>query len=165
MVISELIGVVLVGYGIWFASRGVQKHFGVDKEWWRPLTRKERYPYPFAGMLLGIVFVLLGLRFALDNVWAKAATLGYAGGGVFILVIVIGVIQPRLLHPGWYGALEDRLGRQAMARLKQAAFEVEVEEWIEIRASESAFGAWVNRVMPDQRRRPSRGYSKDSDRE
>jgi hypothetical protein len=143
----------------------VQKHFGSDKEWWRPLTRKERYPYPAAGVLLGIVFILLGLRFALDSVWARAPLLGYLGGAVFILVVAIGVAQPRFLHPAWYGTLEDRFGRKAMARLKRAAYEVQAEEWIEIRASESAFDAWANRVMPDQRRRADRGYHKDVDRE
>jgi hypothetical protein len=160
---SELIGVVLVGYGIWFAGKGVQKQFGSDKTWWRPLTRSERYPYPAAGVLLGIVFALLGLRFALDGVWAQAAILAWVGGGVFILVLVIGVVQPRFLHPRWYGVLEDRFGRKAMARLKGAAVAVPVEEWIEIRASDSALDAWANRVMPD--RRPGRGYAKDLDRE
>jgi hypothetical protein len=160
--IAELIGVALVGYGMWFAYKGLLRVAGDGKDWWRPLRNRKRYPYPAAGVLLGICFALLGLRFALNSVWPSAKILGYIGGGLFIVVLVIGVAQPRFLHPKWYGRLWDRFGKEGMSRLQRAAFALEDQEWIEINASPTTFSRWVDRVMP--RARPSgRGYSPNQD--
>jgi hypothetical protein len=159
MYVAELIGVALVGYGIWFAYKGLLRVLGEGKDWWRPLRNRKRYPYPAAGLLLGICFVLLGARFALNSVWDQAKILGYVGGALFLVVLVIGVAQPRFLHPRWYGRLWDRFGKEGMARLQRAAYALPDEEWTEINASPTAFGRWVDRVMP--RARPAgRGYSK-----
>jgi hypothetical protein len=163
--IAELIGVCLVGYGIWFAARGVKNHLGIEKDWWRPLGRGKRYPYPVAGVLLGVCFIFLGLRFALNNVWTHARISGYAGGALFVAVLVAGVAQPRFLHPRWYGRLEDRFGKTGVARLRRAAFQVEPEEWSEIVASEASFDEWVDRAMPRQMRRPGRGYAESKEDE
>jgi hypothetical protein len=160
VMIAELIGVCLVGYGIWFMSRGVKNHLGIDKDWWRPLGHQKRYPYPVAGILLGVCFVLLGLRFALNTTWGYANILGYAGGALFVVVLVIGVAQPRFFHPQWYSQLEARLGKKGMLRLRHAAFQVEADEWLEVVASEVSFNEWVDKVMPAQRLQQSRGYAR-----
>jgi hypothetical protein len=165
MWIAEFIGVILVGYGIWFASKGVNRQWGTEKDWWRPVTRQDRYPYPISGILLGVFFTLIGLRFALDTVWVNAKSLGYAAGGLFIVVVVIGVAQPRFLHPRWYGVLEDRLGKKELSRLRAAAFRVEPEEWVEIVASETAFDAWVKRAAPGSAQHTNRGYEKPAENE
>jgi hypothetical protein len=131
--------------------------FGTDKNWWRPKSRRERYPYPAAGILLGICFVTLGIRFALHYTWDNARVLGYVGGGLFVVILVAGVAQPRFLHPRWYGALEDRLGRKGMLRLRSAAFNLDQDEWLEVTASEDEFIAWVDRAMPGHKQ-TGRGY-------
>ena len=154
---AEMIGLVLVGYGIWFAARGVGMWFGTDKNWWRPKSRRERYPYPAAGILLGICFVILGTRFALNYTWDNARILGYVGGGLFVIVLVAGVAQPRFLHPRWYGALEDRLGKKGMLQLRSVAFNLDQDEWLEITASEVEFNAWVDRAIPGHKP-AGRGY-------
>jgi hypothetical protein len=160
--IAELIGVALVGYGMWFAYKGLLRVAGEGKDWWRPLHNRKRYPYPAAGVLLGVCFALLGARFALNSVWSSAKILGYIGGGLFVVVLVIGVAQPRFLHPKWYGRLWDRFGREGMSRLQRAAIALEDQEWIEINASPITFSRWVDRVMP-RARRPGRGYSPNQD--
>ena len=157
---AELVGLFLVGYGIWFTSEGVRRYWGTGKDWWRPLGRKRRYPYPVSGILLGFCFVVMGLVFVLNNVWAHARSLAYAGGALFILVVVFGLIQPRVLHPRWYGALEDRLGKKTLSRLRSAAIQMEDQEWVEVIATEDAFNAWVERMTPGLRRAPQRGYQK-----
>ena len=162
MYLAELIGVFLVGYGIWFAAQGIHKALGTDKDWWRPRRSKRHYPYPFAGFMLGICFVLLGARFALNTVWPHASILGYVGGGIFVLVVVIGVAQPRFLHPRWYGRLEDRFGREGVQRLKAEALRLEEETWIELEATETAFDQWVKRVMP-QAPGAGRGFKQRTD--
>ncbi len=159
MIVAETIGLALFGYGIWFGVRGIGMLFGTNREWWRPTSRNKRYPYPAAGALLGIFFMLLGGRFVLHYAWEQAPILGYVGGGLFLVVLAIGVIQPRPLHPRWYGLLEDRLGKKAIPRLRSAALQMETEEWIEITASETLFGEWVNRTIPWQERQ-GRGYRK-----
>ena len=156
---AEVIGLALVGYGVWFAIRGIGMLVWGRRDWWRPLDRRKRYPYPVAGVLLGLCFVLLGLRFALHFSWEGAPVLGYTGGGLFVLVFVIGVAQPRFLHPQWYRALEDRLGKEAMRHLRAAAFKLEKEEWIEVDATDESFNAWVDETAPQQRVQ-SRGYKK-----
>ncbi|MBN1639816.1 MAG: hypothetical protein JXA09_01180 [Anaerolineae bacterium] len=158
-VAAELIGLFLVGYGIWYGARGVGMWFGTSKEWWRPSNRRARYPYPVSGILLGISFVLLGARFALHYVWGRAPLLGYIGGGLFLVVLAVGVGQPRFLHPHWYGALEDRLGRQGMMHLRSAALELDAETWSEVNASDQAFDDWVRETVPTQRP-ASRGYQR-----
>jgi len=161
--IAELIGVCLVGYGIWFTYKGILRALGDDKDWWRPLRNRKRYPYPVAGALLGMCFILLGARFALNRVWRHASVLGYAGGGLFVVVLIVGVAQPRFLHPKWYGRLWDRFGREGMSRLRRAAYELEDTEWTEINASPLTFDRWVDRVMP--RVKPAgRGYKQDTGR-
>ena len=81
---------------------------------------------------------------------------------MFIVVLVIGIAQPRIFHPRWYGRLWDRFGREGMQRLKRAAHELEDDEWIEIDSSALTFDRWVERVMP--RVRPSaRGYKQKQD--
>ena len=159
MVIAELIGLFLVGYGIWFGARGIGLWVGTSREWWRPSSRKGRYPYPASGVLLGIFFMLLGGRFALHYAWEGAPILGYVGIGLFAIVLAVGVGQPRFLHPPWYGALEDRLGKKGMHRLRSAAFKLDAEEWGEVNASDEAFDAWVKEAVPAQRA-VSRGYQK-----
>jgi hypothetical protein len=163
LVIAELIGLALIAYGIWFAGRGVLIWVNGKKDWWRPIDRSNRYPYPAAGVLLGVFFVILGLRFALNGVWAHAAILGYVGGALFLIVLAIGVGQPHFLHPPWYRELEDRLGKKGMQKLRAAAFEMDKEEWSEIAESESAFEAWVKRAAPAQVQRQSRGYRSDTE--
>ena len=148
MYIAELIGVFLVGYGIWFAYKGILRELGYGKDWWRPLRDRKRYPYPVAGLLLGLCFVLLGARFALNSVWQNARILGYVGGGLFVVVLLIGIAQPRFLHPKWYGRLWDRFGKEGMSHLKRAANELEDVEWAEIDASPLTFDRWVDQVMP-----------------
>jgi hypothetical protein len=160
--IAELIGVFLVGYGIWFTNRGIQRALGADKDWWRPLRNRKRYPYPAAGALLGVCFACLGARFALNNVWGHAPILGYVGGGLFAVVVVVGIAQPRFLHPRWYGRLWDRYGREGMARLRRAAYELEDEKWVEIDSSEITFDRWVERVMP-RFSSADRGYKQGTD--
>jgi hypothetical protein len=136
-----------------------------EKDWWRPLSRQQRYPYPAAGMILGLCFVVLGLRFALHNVWAQATTLSYVGIGLFVLVLVLGVVQPRFLHPGWYGRLQDRLGKQRLLLLQREAQKTEPGEWTEIIASDAAFEQWVNRNAPSSAQGRRRTYAKDTKRE
>ena len=131
--------------------------FGTDKNWWRPKSRRERYPYPVAGILLGICFAILGTRFALNYTWDNARVLGYVGGGLFVIVLVAGVAQPRFLHPRWYGALEDRLGKKGMLRLRSAAFNLDPDEWLLVTASEDEFNVWVDRAIPGHKP-AGRGY-------
>jgi hypothetical protein len=161
--VAELIGVSLVGYGIWFTYKGILRILGDGKDWWRPYQNRRRYPYPAAGALLGLCFALLGARFALNSVWARAAILGYIGGGLFVIVVVIGIAQPRFLHPKWYGRLWDRFGREGIARLRRAACALEDQEWREIDSSALAFERWVDRVMPPARK-AGRGYKQNPDR-
>jgi hypothetical protein len=101
--------------------------------------------------------VLLGLRFALHFSWEGASILGYVGGGLFVVVFVVGIAQPRFLHPRWYGVWEDRLGKKGMRRLRAAAFKLDQEEWLEVDATEESFNAWVDRAVPHTPK-PSRGY-------
>jgi hypothetical protein len=154
-----LIGMALIGYGIWFGARGVVMWITGKKDWWRPADRRSRYPYPVAGILLGVFFVILGARFALHYVWPNAAILGYVGGALFLIVLAAGVGQPRFLHPPWYGELEDRLGRKGVQQLRAAAFKMDKEEWVEIAESDSEFSEWVARTAP-ARVHQSRGYKK-----
>ena len=86
--------------------------------------------------------------------------LGYGGGALFVVVLLAGIIQPRFLHPKWYGDLEDRLGKKAMVRLKGEAVELDVEEWQKVTASRESFDAWVDDVLPQQLRK-SRGFKRD----
>lgn len=162
---TEFVGLVLVGYGIWYGYKGLVRLLTGEKDWWRPSNRKQRYPYPVAGVLLGITFVVLGLRFALHNVWAQARSLGYVGIGLFVLVLLIGVVQPRFFHPGWYGRLQDRLGKQRLMLLQQAARQVPSDEWTEITATEGAFDHWFDRNAPNAAPSRRRGYNKPTDRE
>ena len=157
MIVAELIGMVLIGYGIWFGARGVRIQFSTDKEWWRPTDRHKRYPYPVSGILLGVFFILLGGRFALNYAWEQAALLGYIGGGMFVIVVAIGVAQPRIFHPKWYRQLEDRLGKKTVAKVRAAALKMDTEEWIEIVASEARFEEWLQETAP-RTGRASRGF-------
>lgn len=159
--IAELIGVIMIGYGLWFGFRGLRMHFSADKSWWRQLSHRERYPYPAAGVLLSAVFVLGGMVFLLNYVVPNAAYFGYAAGITFILVLVVGVWQPRILHPRWYRDLEDRVGKSGLQKLKTAAYEMPTEEWRQVIASDAEFEAWVSRTLPAQpRRKAGRGYRK-----
>jgi hypothetical protein len=160
VIFAELMGVFLVGYGIWFSAEGVKKILDGAKDWWRPVKGRRRYPYPVSGILLGVCFVLMGLVFALSNTWQHHRDLAYAGGGMFVFVLIIGVGQPRFLHPRWYGELEDRFGRDGMLRLKRAALQVDDSEWKEIVSTEAGFAEWVSRTMPREMNKPSRGYRK-----
>lgn len=155
---AELIGLVLVVYGVWFGFRGVKMYLGDDKSWWRQPSRKERYPYPAAGFLLGVVFVLAGLAFLLHFAWANARILGYVAGGIFLVVLIIGTVQPRILHPRWYGQLERQFGRKGMDQLRAAAYALPIEEWREVIASNETFNAWVVQTAPAQPRHQSRAY-------
>jgi hypothetical protein len=146
--IAELIGVFLVAYGIWFTYQGILRALGDGKDWWRPLQNRKRYPYPAAGALLGMCFVSLGARFALQSTWDRASVLGYVGLGLFAIVLVIGTVQPRFLHPKWYGRLWDRFGKEGMSHLERAACQLEDKEWQEINSSTLTFDRWVERVMP-----------------
>jgi hypothetical protein len=163
--VAEFVGVCLVAYGIWYSYKGVMRLAGSEKDWWRPLSRRQRYPYPAAGILLGICFAVLGLRFALHNVWAQARTLGYVGIGVFALVLVAGVVQPRFLHPRWYGRLQDSLGKERVLLLQREAHKASNDEWVEIAASESAFDQWVKRTAPSSTPSRRRTYTRNTDRE
>lgn len=165
MIIAELIGVFLVGYGMWFTAEGIKRHFGGAKDWWRPVKGKRRYPYPIAGALLGVCFADMGLVFALHNLWAYARSLVWVGVGLFVLVLATGIGQPRFLHPRWYGELEDRYGKKGLMRLKREAFLMEEEEWQEIASSESAFKQWVGRTMPHRARSSNRGYERPEEDE
>jgi hypothetical protein len=158
VIIGELMGVFLVAYGIWFSAEGVKKLMDAAKDWWRPIKGTRRYPYPVAGILLGICFVLMGLVFALSNVWAHARVLVWVGIGVFVLVLAAGIGQPRFLHPRWYGELEDRLGRKGMMQLRRAAFQTEDEDWKEIASSKAFFDEWVKRTAPKDMQPSGRGY-------
>lgn len=159
--VAELIGIALVAYGIWFAARGVDMMwFNAKKDWWRPIRHQNRYPYPVAGILLGVCFALLGLRFALNNVWDQARILGLAGGALFVIVLVAGVSQPRFLHPKWYGELEDRFGKKAMIRIRAAAYAMDGEEWSEVSATDETFKRWVERTAPKVEEPKNRGYTK-----
>jgi hypothetical protein len=109
--------------------------------------------------MLGIFFVLLGGRFALHYAWEHAPVLGYVGGGLFLVVLAVGVGQPRFLHPPWYGTLEDQLGKKGMTRLRSAAFKLDGDGWSEVNASDESFTAWVKEVVPAHRP-VSRGYQK-----
>lgn len=165
--LGELLGALLVGYGMWYVYKGLVRLLTGEKDWFRPASRRQRYPYPAAGIVLGLVFVVLGLRFSLNYVWEQAKVLGYVGLGLFVMVMLLGVVQPRFLHPRWYGRLQDRLGKQRLALLQGKARQVEGDEWAEIVATEASFEEWVNRNAPGssaQGRRP-RGYAKDRDRE
>ena len=159
MPLTELLGVVLVGYGLWFASEGVKRHFGTQKDWWRPIKGKKRFAYPAASVLLGICFVAAGLSAALSNVWTSARILLYVAAGLFVLVLAIGVGQPRFLHPRWYGALQDRYGMKGLMRLKEAAVHMDDEEWSEIAASDDFFDDWVQRTAPRKDSKQGRGYT------
>ena len=165
MFIGELLGIVLVGYGIWFSSEGVKRCFSTSKDWWRPTKGKRRQAYPASAALLGLCFVVAGLRAALNSVWAHAQILLYVAGGMFVVVLVIGIAQPRFLHPRWYGALQDRFGIKGVARLKEAALQLDDEEWSEVSASDADFENWANRAIPQQARKQGRGYKKSSDGE
>jgi hypothetical protein len=156
---AVFIGLILTGYGVWFTVRGIGMVWGDRKDWWRPMDRKSRYPYPVAGLLLGVCFVLFGLRYTLHFTWASAPMLGYAGGGLFVIVLLAGIIQPRFLHPRWYGDLEDRLGKKAVARLRAKAHRLDGEEWLEITASKESFDEWVDDALPHQPRQ-SRGFKR-----
>jgi hypothetical protein len=134
--------------------------WGDRKDWWRPLDRKNRYPYPAAGLLLGLCFVLFGLRYALNYAWAGAPRLSYVGIGLFAFVLLAGIIQPRFLHPRWYGALEDRLGKKAMTRLRAEAHKLDGEEWAEVTSSKESFDEWVDGALPHQQRQ-SRGFRRE----
>lgn len=158
--VAEMIGLAMIGYGLWFGLRGVKMQFSNDKGWWRHLSRQQRYPYPVAGQLLGLVFVLTGLVFLLNALVQNARYFGYVAGGILVLVLIIGVWQPRVFHPRWYRDLEDRVGKKEMQKLKVAAYEMPVEEWREIAATEAGFNAWVDKTVPSQPHRPGRGYRK-----
>ena len=162
---AEFVGVILVGYGLWYVYRGFVRLFSGEKDWWRPISRQQRYPYPAAGVLLGVCFVVLGLRFALNNVWEQARVLSYVGIGLFVLVMLTGVVQPRFLHPGWYGRLQDRLGKQRLMLLQREARKVPADEWTEILSTEGAFDHWVSRSAPSVPQVRRRGYKQDTDRE
>ena len=162
---AEFIGVLLVGYGIWYAYKGLVRLFSAEKDWWRPATRQHRYPYPAAGLLLGVCFIVLGLRFALNNVWEHARFLSYVGIGLFVLVLLIGVLQPRFLHPTWYGRLQDSLGKQRLMLLQREARKVPPDEWTEILATQGAFEHWVSRNTPSQPPARRHGYKPGTDRE
>ena len=163
---AEFVGVVLVGYGMWYVYKGIVRLAGGEKDWWRPENRKQRYPYPAAGILLGICFAVLGLRFALNSVWEQARALGYVGIGLFVLVLVLGVVQPRFLHPKWYGRLQDQLGKQRLMLLQREAQRTDIDEWAMIVASDTAFEQWVNRNAPSSPQgRRRRTYTQDTDRE
>jgi hypothetical protein len=164
-IFAELVGVVLVGYGMWYGYKGVVRAFGSEKDWWRPASRRQRYPYPAAGILLGICFIVLGLRFALHNTWEQAHVMSYAGIGLFVLVLVTGVVQPRFLHPAWYSRLQDQLGKQRLQLLQRKAQQTPVDEWAEIVASDTAFEQWVNRNAPSSVPGRRRGYRKTQDSE
>jgi hypothetical protein len=158
--VAELIGLALIGYGFWFGARGVVIWVAEKKNWWRPVDRSSRYPYPAAGILLSLVFIVLGARFALHGIWEHAAILGYVGGVLFLIVLAAGVGQPRFLHPPWYRELEDQFGKKGVQQLRAAAFKMDKEEWVEIAESESEFDAWVARAAPAPQPRHSRGYKK-----
>lgn len=160
MRVAELIGLALIGYGIWFGIRGVKMYLSDDKSWWRHPSRKERYPYPAAGLLLSLVFILAGLAFLLHYAWANARTLGYAAGAVFLLVLIIGITQPSIFHPHWYGQLEKQIGRKGMDKLRAAAYAMPIEEWLQIIASSETFDAWIAETAPAQSRHQSRAYKK-----
>jgi hypothetical protein len=156
----EFIGLLLAGYGIWFSAQGVRRWLGAEKDWWRPLRRQRRYPYPAAGVLLGLCFFTMGLMFALRDAWVQARGLAWVGGGLFVLVMAAGIAQPRFLHPPWYGQLQDRYGKQGVLRLKDAAWRMEEEEWSEVTAAEPLFEAWVKQVMPGPAEPLRRGYKR-----
>ena len=101
-----------------------------------------------------------GILHALSSVWASAQILLYVAAGLFVLVLVVGVAQPRFLHPRWYGALEDRYGVKGVARLKEAALQMDDEEWIELAASEDFFDDWVRKTAPRKSDSQGRGYNK-----
>jgi hypothetical protein len=162
---AEFVGVLLVGYGIWYGYKGVVRVFSGEKDWWRPATRQQRYPYPAAGIVLGICFIVLGLRFALNNVWEQARTLSYAGIGLFVVVVLLGVVQPRFLHPKWYGRLQDALGKQRLMLLQRKARTIPSDEWAEIVSTEGAFEHWVQQNAPSRPVGRQRGYKPDADRE
>jgi hypothetical protein len=157
---AEIVGVVLVGYGMWYCYKGVVRIAGSEKDWWRPASRRQRYPYPAAGILLGICFIVLGLRFALNNAWERAHVMSYVGMGLFVLVLATGVVQPRFLHPAWYGRLQDRFGKQRLTLLQRVAQQTDADEWAEIVASDTAFEQWVSRNAPSSVPARRRGYTK-----
>jgi len=103
--------------------------------------------------------VLFGLRYTLHYAWANAPMLGYVGGGLFVVVLLVGIIQPRFLHPRWYGDLEDRLGKKAVARLRAEARKLDGEEWLKIISSPESFDEWVQDALPQQPRR-RRGFKR-----
>ena len=108
---AVFLGLILTGYGVWFTIKGIGMLWGERKDWWRPLDRRSRYPYPAAGLLLGVCFVLFGLRYTLHYAWARASVLGYVGGGLFGVVLLAGIIQPRFLHPRWYETWRTAWGK------------------------------------------------------
>jgi hypothetical protein len=108
--------------------------------------------------LLGVCFVLMGLVFALSNVWANVRILVWVGIGVFVLVLIAGIGQPRFLHPRWYGELEDRFGKKGVMQLRRAAFQMEDKDWKEVVSSKAFFDEWVKRAMPREGQPPARGY-------
>jgi hypothetical protein len=162
---AEFVGVLLVGYGMWYGYKGFVRLFGKEKDWWRPASRRQRYPYPAAGVMLAICFIVLGLRFALNNVWEQARVLGYVGIGLFVVVLLLGVLQPRFLHPKWYGRLQDRFGKQRLMLLQREAQKTDVDEWASIVESDVAFEQWVNRNAPGNLPSRRRGYSKPTESE
>ena len=164
MQIAEFIGLTLIGYGIWFGFRGIKIYFSTDKSWWRYPSRKERYPYPVAGLLLSLVFVLAGLVFVLYHTFGEQArAFGYAAGAAFILVLVIGIAQPPIFHPKWYARLQKKFGKKGVAQLKTAAYKMPLEEWQEIAASHDVFTEWATKTAPAQTHHHSRGYKKSGD--
>jgi hypothetical protein len=151
----------MTGYGVWFSVKGIGMFWGERKDWWRPLDhRSRRFPYPAAGILLGLCFVLFGLRYTLRTTWASAPVLGYVGGGLFGVVLLAQIIQPRFLHPRWYGDLEDRLGKKAVSYLREKVHQLDAEEWTKITLSRESFDKWVHDALPQQTRQ-SRGSKRE----
>jgi hypothetical protein len=150
---------------MWYAYKGLVRLFGGEKDWWRPANRQQRYPYPAAGVILGICFIVLGLRFALHNVWEQASLLSYVGIGLFVVVLLLGVLQPRFLHPKWYGRLQDRFGRQRLMLLQREAQKTDPDEWAVIVKSDAAFEQWVNRNAPGSTPPRRRGYDRSKESE
>jgi hypothetical protein len=150
---------------MWYSYKGLVRLFSGEKDWWRPASRRQRYPYPAAGVMLGICFIVLGLRFALNNVWEQASLLSYVGIGLFVVVLLLGILQPRFLHPKWYGRLQDRLGKQRLMLLQREAQKTDLDEWAVIAKSDAAFEQWVNRNAPGSAppRRRSYANSKESE--
>ena len=161
MGIAEAIGIVLIGYGAWFMWRGVRIYMTGDKNWWRPANRTQRYPYPIAGISLGLFILLGGLTFLLNNTLEWAEWFGYVGGGFFVLTFVLGIARPRIFHPPWYADLLDQYGEENVYRLQGTARRLPDEEWQIIAESDESFHQWVTGEMRDRKRQQQkRGYKK-----